>query len=211
MTAAGRPGEILYPNNIGYQILTAIKKILGAENIDAILQIAQIKSNIENYQDNILELQFSATQLSSILNALEILYNQPAGRGLALRAGRACFKIMLREFGLNIGLADPDFRLLPLRKKLPAAAEIFADAINYYSEEHIHFEETDDAILWHVSRCPLCWNRRSESPACHFGIGMLQAGLYWLSGGKDYLIEETDCIATGAERCTFQILKQPVN
>jgi len=40
---------------------------------------------------------------------------------------------------------------------------------------------------------------------------MLQEGLYWLSGGKDYLIKETDCIATGAERCTFQILKQPVH
>ncbi|MCH7663269.1 MAG: hypothetical protein IH859_05290 [Chloroflexi bacterium] len=211
MTAVAQPGEIHYPNHIGYLILTGIKEILGEENIDAILQIAQIKSSIENYQDNILELQFSAAQLSSILNALEIHYNQPAGRGLALRAGRACFKIMLREFGLDLGLAKPDFRLLPLRKKLPAAAAIFADAINYFSEEHIHFEETDDAILWHVSRCPLCWNRQSESPACHFGVGMLQASLYWLSGGKDYFIEETECIAAGAERCTFQILKQPVH
>jgi len=43
MTVAGRRGEILYPNNIGYLILTAIKEILGAENIDAILQIAQIR------------------------------------------------------------------------------------------------------------------------------------------------------------------------
>ena len=211
MTAAGQPGEILYPSNISYLILKGIKEILGVDNTEKILQAAQIKSGLKSYQENILELQFSATQLSSILNALEILYNQQAGRGLALRAGRASFKIMLREFGLDLGLAESDFRLLPLRKKLPTGAGIFADAINYFSEEHIHFEETDEAILWHVSRCPLCWNRQSETPACHFGVGMLQEGLYWLSGGKDYLIKETDCIATGAERCTFQILKQPVH
>ena len=211
MTAAGQRGEIHYPGKIGYLFLSGIKEILGAENTDKILQIAQIKSSIESYQESILELQFSAAQLSSILNALEIHFNQQAGRGLALRAGRACFKIMLREFGIDLGLAKPDFRLLPLRKKLPAGAAIFADAINYFSEEHIQLEETDDAIFFHVSSCPLCWKRQSESPACHFGVGMLQEGLYWLSGGKEYLIEETDCIATGAEHCTFQILTQPVH
>lgn len=211
MTAGGTPGEIHYPNIIGRLILNAITEILGAENAHEIFQNTQLKINIESYQGNNLELQFSAAQLSSILSAIEIRYNQPAGRGLALRAGRVCFKMMIREFGYDLGLAKPEIRLLPVRKKLPEISQIFAGVMNQEDHDHIEIETDQHSLLWHVSKCPICWERQSESPACHFGVGILQESLYWLSGGKDYLVEEINCIAAGAKRCTFQILYPSVN
>jgi predicted hydrocarbon binding protein len=211
MMTAGKSGEMHYPNKIGSLLIMGIREILGAKNTSKILQIADLNSSIESYQENNLELQFSANQLSSILNAIEVQYGQHAGRGLALRAGRAWFKIMLREYGLDLGLANSEFRLLPLRNKLPVGASIFADAVNQLHSSQIQFEESRDSFLWHVNDCPVCQGRQSDTPTCHLWVGILQEGLYWLSGGKDYLVEETGCIATGADRCSFQILRQAVH
>ena len=43
------------------------------------------------------------------------MYGPRGGRGLALRAGRACFKYGLKEFGPVLGIADLTFRLLPFK------------------------------------------------------------------------------------------------
>ena len=118
---------------------------------------------------------------------------------------------MLREYGFDLGLANSEFRLLPWRKKLPAGAGIFADAINKLHDKQIQVEESHGSFLWHVQDCPVCAGRQSDAPACHLWAGILQEGLYWLSGGKDYQVKETGCIAAGADRCSFQILGQPVH
>lgn len=207
----GKSGELNYPNKVGSLLVTGIREILGARNTSKILQIARLDTRIESYQESNLELQYSANQLGSILNAIEVKYGQHAGRGLALRAGRACFNIMLREYGLDLGLAKSDFRLLPWRKKLPAGAGIFAESINQLHSEQIQVEDSRGSFLWHVKNCPVCAGRQSDTPACHLWAGILQEGLYWLSGGKNYQVEETDCIAAGADRCSFQIMGQPVH
>lgn len=210
MMTAGNSRELHYANKLGSLLVMGISEILGVKNTTKILEIAQLDISIEGYQESNLELQFSANQLGSILNAIEVNYGQHAGRGIALRAGRACFKIMLREYGFDLGLANSGFRLLPWRKKLPAGAGIFADAINQLHHQQIQVEEIHGSFLWHVKDCPVCAGRQSESPVCYLWTGILQEGLYWMSGGKNYQIKETDCIAVGTDRCSFQIVGQPV-
>jgi predicted hydrocarbon binding protein len=41
-------------------------------------------------------------------------------------------------------------------------------------------------------------------------VGLLQESLYWLSGGKIFNVEETECIARGDPACTILIEKQPI-
>ena len=52
-----------------------------------------------------------------------------AGAGLALRAGRATFSDVLKDYGALAGVSDLAFKVLPLQTKirigLPAAAKIF--------------------------------------------------------------------------------------
>jgi len=117
----------------------------------------------------------------------------------------------LREFGPMLGVSDMAFRLLPLPKKLTAGAELFAQAFNKFSDQRVRVEELDEAIHWNIDRCPICWQRKTDLPACHLAVGILQEALYWVSGGKNFQIEETDCIAKGDTSCTIVINKQPLN
>lgn len=157
--------------------------------------------------------QFSSIELTDISHlhvALEKVYGQRGSQGLALRSGRACFKYGLREFGPQFGLTDPSFRLLPLNLKIVTAAQQFSAYFNQESHKRVRVEEKTNNFQLSIENCPICRGRRSETAICHMAVGLLQEALYWISGGKYFHIEETDCIAKGDPRCTLVILKQPL-
>jgi predicted hydrocarbon binding protein len=107
-----------------------------------------------------------------------------------------------------MGFTDLAFRLAPLENKLRSGAELFADIFNRYTDQKVQVEVKDDHLLWHIQRCPICWNRESNAPVCHLAVGLLQEALYWVSGGKIFRIEETHCIAQGDPACSIRIEKQ---
>jgi predicted hydrocarbon binding protein len=41
-------------------------------------------------------------------------------------------------------------------------------------------------------------------------VGLLKEGLNWVSGGKEFRITETKCIASGSDVCEFTIQKEPI-
>ena len=109
-----------------------------------------------------------------------------------------------------LGLTEMAFRLLPLPTKLRTGARSFADLFNKHTDQQVRVEESDTQILWHIERCPLCWERHAEEPVCHLAVGLLQEALYWLSGGKVFSVEETACHARGDEHCIITIQKNPL-
>ena len=148
--------------------------------------------------------------MSKLHQSLEQVYGPRGGRGLALRSGRACFKYGIKEYGSMLGLTEMAFRLLPLPTKLRTGARSFADLFNKHTDQQVRVEETEAQILWHIERCPLCWERHAEEPVCHLAVGLLQEALYWLSGGKVFSVEETACHARGDEHCIITIQKAPL-
>jgi predicted hydrocarbon binding protein len=193
-----------YPNKIGRIILLAMEEIMGRNGVNAVLNLAKLRPLINNYPLNNFDRQFSFTEVSAIQQALDEMYGPRGGRGLALRAGRACFKYGLKEFGPVLGIADLTFRLLPLTMKLKVGAEVFADTFNKYSDQVVRLTEEDDKILWRIERCPVCWGR-------HAAVGIIQESLYWVSGGKNFAVQETSCMACGDEACIIAIDKQPLD
>jgi len=65
--------------------------------------------------------------------------------------------------------------------------------------------------LWHNDRCPVCWGRKTEVPCCHLAVGIIQESLYWVSGGRNFTVQEIACIARGDEACTIAIDKKPLD
>jgi predicted hydrocarbon binding protein len=202
---------LYYPNNMGRIVLLAITDILGDSGLNVILNFAGLSWMVGNLPPNTFDLQFEFGYISKIMKAIESYYGPHGGRGLALRTGRACFKYGLREFGPVLGVSDLAFRLLPLATKITVGAEKCAQVFNQYTDQRVRLEATDDKIYWHIDSCPVCWQRSSESPCCHLAVGVLQEGLYWLSGGKNFQLEEVACIAQGASSCTIEIIKQPMS
>ncbi|MBL6982887.1 MAG: 4-vinyl reductase [Anaerolineales bacterium] len=203
--------QYYYPNNMGRIILLALEDIIGQKFINTLLNGENLSHVLDCIPPTNFDRQFSFEYLSQMMACIESAYGPRAGRGLALRSGQACFKYGLREFGPMIGVSDMAFRLLPLSTKLTKGANLFAGAFNQYSDQEVRVEEDGEHIYWHIDRCPICWQRQSDQPTCHLAVGILQESLYWVSGGKNFLIEETDCIAKGDSSCTIEINKQPLS
>ena len=205
------PVAYSYPNRMGRIILLSMEEVMGRNGINALLKLGSLSAFIENYPADNTEPGFPFSTVSNLTEMLEQVYGPHGGRGLALRVGRACFNYGVRQYSTQLGLTEMAFRLLPLPAKLHAGANAFAQLFNNFTDQRVRVEDDDGKILWHIERCPLCWERRTHDPACHLAVGLLQEALYWLSGGKVFNVEEKTCIAAGDETCTIVIDQAPIN
>ncbi len=199
-----------YANKFARIALQAYEEVMGKNGLNAILNLAGLGHLIDNYPPDNLEREFDFADFSSIHIALEEMYGPRGGRGLALRAGRATFNDALRNFGALAGVGDLAFKVLPLQAKLriglPAAAKIFSQI----TDQETTVEETENEFLWKIHRCPVCWGRSgADNPVCFIATGLLQAMLSWVSGGLEFRVNESKCVAMGHELCEFVIQKEP--
>jgi predicted hydrocarbon binding protein len=200
-----------YPQKMGRIILLGMEEVIGKSGVEAILRLAALEGLVQNYPLAKMDRTFPFESVGQMQAALEQVYGPRGGRGVALRTGRSCFKYGLKEYGSMLGLTEMAFRLLPLPAKLHTGAKVFAELFNKHTDQKVRIEETDKQIFWHIERCPLCWGRQTDGPACHLAVGLLQEALYWLSGGKVFNVEETACIAHGGTICTLVIDKTPLS
>ena len=201
---------LYYPNKISRIALTAIEDVMGKNGLNAILNLAGLAHLIDNYPPNNLDRQFDFADFSAINGALEEMYGPRGGRGLALRAGRATFSEGLRNFGALAGAGDLAFKVLPLSAKLqigiPAMAKIFSTT----SDQLSTVEDKGDHFKYIMHRCPVCWGRTTDKPACFMAVGLLQEGLKWVSGGREFKVVQITAKAAGDDNCQCQIFKDPI-
>lgn len=200
-----------YANKFALIILDALSDIMGENGLKAVLNLAHLPELIDNYPPDNLQKEFDFADVSAINQALEEMYGPRGGRGLALRVGRSTFADALKNFGALAGAGDMAFKILPLHTKMrigiPAMARIFSQLSDQYSTS----KEVDDTFVYTIHRCPVCWGRRElDKPVCFIAVGLLQEGLKWLSGGKEFRINESKCIAMGDAVCEFVIQKKPL-
>jgi predicted hydrocarbon binding protein len=203
--------SFFYPPKMGRIMLLGMEEIMGRAGVDAVLHLSSLENLIQDSLQLTVERPFSFETVSLLQRTLEQVYGPHGGRGVALRIGRACFKYGLKEYGSMLGLTEMAFRLLSLPLKLHIGAKTFADLFNKHTDQRVSVEEENNKILWHIERCPLCWERKAEEPTCHLAVGLLQESLYWLSGGKIFNVEETTCIAKGDAVCTLVIDTTPLS
>lgn len=208
-TAPDKP-EFFYPNKMGRIVLTAMEDIMGRHGVNAILNLSQLKHLVNNYPQNNLDLGFSFNEFGAILSTLDEMYGVRGGRGLAMRAGRETFKYALKEFMPVLGIADLAFRPFPLGMKIKIGLEVFAETFNKFTDQIVRLEQDTTSHLWIIERCPVCWQRQSESPCCHLAVGLLQESLFWVSNGKNYRVSEVSCVAAGDDACVIIINKKPI-
>jgi len=201
---------LYYPNKIARIALLAFEEVLGKNGLNSILNLANLPELIDNYPADNLERQFDFAHFSSVNGALEEMFGPRGGRSLALRAGRATFANGLRNFGALAGVGDLAFKVLPLPAKLriglPAMAKIFSQM----SDQLSTVEEHADHFTYYIHRCPVCWGRQTDKPACFIATGLLQGGLTWVSGGNEFRVVQETAHSTGHPTCNFVIYKDPI-
>ena len=205
------PSGLYYPNKFALITLDAFEQVMGKNGLNAILNLAHLSQLIDNYPPDNLNKEFDFAYYTAINIALEEMYGPRGGRGLALRAGRALFADALRNFGALAEVGDLAFKVLPLPAKLrigvPAMARIFSQV----SDQKSTVSEQDNEILYTIHKCPVCWQRTgSDKPVCFIATGLLQEGLKWVSGGSEFRVNESKCLAMGDDVCEFVIQKTPI-
>lgn len=201
-----------YANKIVLISLKALEEVMGKNGLNAILNLAHLPHLLNNFPPDNLEREFDFADFTAVNWALEEMYGPRGGRGLALRAGRAAFNDALRNFGALAGVGDLAFKVLPLHIKLrigiPAMAKIFSQISDQYST----VQERENDFIYTIHRCPQCWSRTGlDKPVCFIGAGLLQQGLVWVSGGSEFRVNESKCIAMGDPVCEYTIQKTPIN
>ncbi len=201
-----------YPNKFALITINALEDVMGKNGLNAILNLAGLGHLIDNYPPDNLNKEFDFAEFSAINQALEEMYGPRGGRGLALRAGRATFSDGLRSFGALAGAGDLAFKVLPLHAKLRIGVPAMAKIFSQMSDQISTVEEREHEFIYTIHRCPVCWGRHDEEkPVCFVAVGLLQEGLKWVSGGSEFRVNESKCIACGDDVCEFVIQKKPIS
>lgn len=200
-----------YANKFALIMLYALEDVLGENGLKAILNLAHLPNLIDNFPPDNLSKEFDFSEVSAINQALEEIYGPRGGRGLALRAGRATFADSLKNFGALAGASDLAFKVLPLNTKMRIGIPSMARIFTQVSDQHSTSQEKDDHFVYTIHRCPVCWGRHDlDKPVCFIAVGLLQEGMKWLSGGKEFRVNESRCVSMGDEVCEFIIEKTPI-
>lgn len=205
------PGDHYYwPNKLGRIYLLSLEDVMGRNGINAVLNLAKLRHLISNYPPDNLDLGWSFEEMAALNQAIDDLHGQRGGKSLALRAGRAAFYYFVNDFSGILGISDLTFRLLPSKRKVTTALHAIADTFNKTSDQVVEVAEDADHAYFVVERCPVCWGRTSQAPICHAIGGLLQEGLHWATGGKNFRVEETACLALGHTSCTYTVDIRPL-
>ncbi len=198
-------------SRLGQIVLEGMEEIIGRSGVHAVLNTDLMARFYQ--QENEMGAQeegLPARELSAIQSSLEEMYGKRGSRGVALRAGRASFKYVLRYYGASLGLTDLNYRLLPAPARLRTGLEALVKLFSDLEGGPVEVEQAETAWLWRSTACPFCWLRTTSEPACPFTVGLLQEFLSWNSGGKVYHVEETECRAQGKPACVFRIDIKPL-
>lgn len=200
-----------YPNKFARITMEALEEVMGKNGLNAILHLAGLSELINNFPPDNLEKEFDFAYFTALCIALEEMYGPRGGRGLALRAGRATFADALRGFGALAGVGDLAFKVLPLAAKLKIGLPAMANIFTQFSDQISNVHEEGDKYIYTLERCPMCWNRKADKPVCYVGQGLLQEGLRWVSGGHEFKVDMSTCIAAGQDMGRYIVYKEPID
>jgi predicted hydrocarbon binding protein len=202
---------LYYPNKIARIYLEVLEDIMGRNGLRSVLHAADLDRLIDNYPPNDLKKEFDFAEFAALNQALDDTYGVRGGRVFALRGGKASVKAGLEAFGAAVGVSGLALRVLPLSAKLKIGLPAMARIFTTFSDQLSIVKEHDDRFVYTIKECPVCWGRHSERTICHGAVGLLQGGVHWVSGGKDFTVVETRCKARGDQDCVFEIFKEPLN
>ncbi|MEP7294196.1 MAG: 4-vinyl reductase [Chloroflexota bacterium] len=192
---------LYYPNRFVYTLLQAMEEVMGQHGLDETLARAGIAAP----PPDDLTREFPFEQIAALNAALDEMYGQRGGRGMALRAGRAWFAQGMKGFGALGGIGDPAFRRLSLEERVRLALQVQAEIFTRFSDQSSRLEVTPGALRFVIDASPFAWGRNAEKPVCHPLVGLIQECARWASNGRDYTVRETNCIATGDSACVIVI------
>lgn len=198
------PEPIKCSNQMVQVVLEGVREVIDQEEISAVLAAG----GLPNLGD---QTHWTFDAFKAVLSSMEVRHGRLGLRGIAVRVGRASFAELVKVYGSDGGFEEPEYRLLPVRKRARVGLEKIAAIFNCACHLRVAVDTEPDAWVWTIANCPSCGDPQVESAVSHFMLGLLQAYLSWISGGKMFQIEEKACMADGAPNCIIHIHRLPID
>ena len=117
----------------------------------------------------------NTTNVGHIQSALEELYGQRGGQGVALRAGRSGFNHLLRAEGKEMGLTETNYRMLPYQTRIYMGLQLLAQKLSAMIARPVQVEEHEAHWLWRMEKRYAARQRRRSAEPVFFH--------YWFFAG----------------------------
>ncbi len=207
----GTEKKFFYPNKWGRVILTSADDIMGEKGVSALLRAAKLEQYIDNFPPDNMKKEFPFEHVSKTQEAFWEIFGARGARVFATRAGEQSFKDGLTQFKSVATAAEVAMKVGTMEAKAKIGLEFFSKFFNTVSDQVVSIEDDDKHYIWNIERCPMCWTRKDEKdPVCYLAVGVLQGAFSWVSEGKKFRMQPTECIASGAKRGVIKIEKVPV-
>ena len=188
-------------DQFGHLMLEGAREIIGQAGVNAVVNRAQVL-----YADGPMNGGKTASA-GHIQSALEELYGQRGGQGVALRAGRSGFNHLLRTDGKEMGLTETNFRMLPSQARIYMGLQLLAQKLSAMIARTVQVEEHGAYWLWRMENELQPGSEGVAQSRCFFIIGFLQEYLMWASGGKYHNVQEVAQVDEPGKMCLIQLEK----
>ncbi len=200
-----------YPNKIGRLTLLSLEDVMGRNGVNALLNLAGAKQWVNSFPANDYKREIAYSDFASVMEAMETMYGVRGARGMELRAGRYAFNLGLKEFGPLLGVGDLALKLMPMTIKMKITLNLTARTFASYADQPTRVEERKGQFLYIIEKCPVCWGRHTDKPSCFIAQGILEEALSWVTGGRNFKVEQIQGRSVGASECIWSIDKEPVD
>jgi predicted hydrocarbon binding protein len=195
--------------------LLAAEEVVGHQGLSIVLRQAGLERLIDNYPPNELKLSglLSYGDYANLSTGLLTFYGR-AGKSMVLRIGKISAKHGIEQQGAWFGLgAVIASKVLPIPAQLKIGLDTIQNgfkklAASVGQELHLHVEDRGEKWAYIAPECAMCAGIEADAPICWLFNGTLAESLRWQTG-REFDIQQTECRATGAPACIWEVSKTP--
>lgn len=201
--------QISHSGLLGQILLDGLEEIIGENGVTAVLDQARLHRALQFSKKE--TLNHEPIDVVEIQAALEALYGERGGQGTVMQAGRVSFHNILRDYGDDMGLNNPEFRLHSTVHKIKDGLRILAEKFTEFFPGQILISEDETAWIWQVCCDPARTNPSLLKSCGVFISGILQEFTQWVAGGKHYLLDQVISDGVEEEIGRIRIEKQAID
>ncbi len=202
---------LFYPDRVALIAFKVLDDVLGTNGVHALFNFAHLSQYIEKMPSSDLAKTIDFADISSLFGAMEDLYGPRGARGLALRTGRQMFKQSLSIPETLPGVTEQALQQIPESNRIHFVLKGICETFIRFSDQPMNLLEKEDAFEVSILKCGVCWGRKTDHALCAMLTGFFQQALTWAAAGKEFQVEETQCIGKGDEACLWSIGKTPLD
>jgi hypothetical protein len=202
---------LFYPDRVALIAFNALDDVLGTNGIHALFNYAHLSQYIENMPASDLAKTIDFADISSLFGAMEDLYGPRGARGLALRTGRQMFKQSLSIPETLPGVSDQALQQITETDRNQFVLKGICETFVRCSDQPMNLSEKADSFEVTIQKCGVCWGRKTDHALCAMFTGFFQQALTWAAAGKEFPVEEMQCIGKGDDVCLWSIGKKPLD